>query len=80
MATAPAPNAAPRSRCGACGLRYNPYGWAGCPCCEADRRGQFALGCCSCRTRFFGEREDFCPECGSGETTVFATPEQPAVR
>jgi len=64
-----------------CGFAYNGYAWSACPSCEADERGMYAMRCCSCRAAFYtAEREDYCPECGSGETTVIASPEQPAVR
>lgn len=64
-----------------CGFAYNGYAWSGCPKCEADERRMFATRCVGCRNTFFAaEREDLCPECGSGNTAVVAAPENPAVR
>lgn len=58
-----------------CGTSYNGYVWGTCPQCKADEEGMFALRCIDCRNPYFSaEREDPCPECGSGNTTVFATP------
>lgn len=63
-------------RCG-CGFAYNGYQFGGCPQCKATEFGWFALACLSCRTVFYhSEKVELCPECGSGETTVFCEPEQ----
>lgn len=64
-----------------CGFAYNGYVWSSCPKCEADDRRQYAMRCVSCRHAFYAtEREDRCPECDSGNTTVIATPDSPATR
>jgi len=71
----------PRNVRHSCGYAYNGYAWSSCPQCKADETGQYAMRCCSCRHPFFtAERVDLCPECDSGETTVIAAPDRPAVR
>ncbi len=71
----------PRNVRHSCGFAYSGYAWSSCPSCEADERRQYAMRCVTCREAFFAtEPEDLCPECGSGNTTVIASPEQPATR
>lgn len=71
----------PRNVRHSCGFAYSGYAWPSCPSCEATERRQYAVRCVSCREPFFAtEREDLCPDCGSGNTTVIAEPDTPAVR
>jgi hypothetical protein len=62
-------------RCMECGMRRNAYKWADCPACTAGEDGLYALGCNDCGTAFYGEYRDHpCPDCGSDDTTVVASP------
>jgi Zn finger protein HypA/HybF involved in hydrogenase expression len=70
------PDDPPTSRCGSCRREYNPYAWQTCPKCKATERGQYALRCRDCRNPFYADdRTDCCPECGSGDTALYAKPD-----
>lgn len=59
-----------------CGFAYNGYVWGDCPKCKAERQGTWALRCINCRAGFHAaEREDHCPKCDSGNTSLIASPD-----
>jgi rubrerythrin len=67
----------PRNRRHSCGFAYNGYAWDGCPACQADENGEYALRCRDCRAAFFGVgAEATCPDCRSTDTAVIASPDE----